>query len=374
MKQISVKELLNPLELFTPESPIAKVIGSLRDSGSNEAFAEESDRTAVVTLRDILNVKDITTTKVSKIMSYIHRLNSNNTVEDAASLMFEYRIRSLPVYENSKLLGQINAISILKRLMDSKQSGKVGSLMTPDPITVEKNDNAAKARNIMIRRKIDQVPILDGGKKLHGVVTSSEIVFNMVPQPDKEFEGYRFDVPVDDYSSEVTVSNEISDSLNDVFTNMAKNRSQYSILTNMDEIQGIITYRDFMRMLSHAPDDGSNSVPMYIIGLPEDPFEAEASREKFTRIVQLLRKSEPKLTEARAIIKSGEVKGARRQKYEVQIFVSTPYRHLNYKATGYELPEVFDEISRWSKRLVAKSDGDSRRRRVRARADPGEPE
>jgi hypothetical protein len=135
----------------------------------------------------------------------------------------------------------------------------------------------------------------------------------------------------------------------------------------MDEVQGIITYRDLMRLLvePRKPD----SIPMYIVGLPEDPFEAEATREKFTRVVKFLQKG-IQLTEARAVIKAKDKKLAR-TKYEVQIFISTVNEHFNYKGTGYELPEVFDGITNWSKRLVSR--GSENKGKRRTRSDSGAP-
>ena len=374
LKALSVAEFLNPVEVFDPDDSIAKVIGFMRSMNFYEVFVEENDKAALVTLRDILNVKDITTTKLSGVMNYIPKLNKNNTVEDAASLMFEYRIRSLPVYENSKVLGQINAISILKRLMDTKQNVRPGNIMTPNPTTVDPSDEVAKARNIMIRRRVDHIPIVKDSKLL-GIVTSSEIVFNMIPASDRaQYEGpprkSRFEGPVTDYTPEVTVSNDTGDSLNDVFDNMVKERSNYSVMTTFDEVQGIITTRDFMRMISHQKAD-QDSIPMYIVGLPEDPFEAEASREKFARIVSLLRRSNPQISEARAIIKSGLVKGATRRRFEVQIFILTPRDHYSYKAAAFDLPDAFDEIHGWSRKLVERFD--EPRKKPRVRADPGSP-
>ena len=61
--------------------------------------------------------------------------------------------------------------------------------MTPDPITADSSDTAAKARSVMMRRKIDQLPILEV-KKLVGVITSDAIVFSMLlPVVERENKG-----------------------------------------------------------------------------------------------------------------------------------------------------------------------------------------
>jgi CBS domain-containing protein len=366
LQVLPVIELSTSIETLNPELSIAKIIGFMRERKLSEAFLSENDRTAIVTLRDLLRVENITSTRVSTIMSYIPRLSPNNNVGDAATLMFEHRIRSLPIYNNGKPVGKIETSSIIEKVIDTQRSVRAYRLMTPDPITLEEQDEIGKARRIMIRRKIDQIPLTREGK-LSSVVSSDSIVYNILPTTDRDPKGDlrsgRFQATVGNFAYPDFVQNDVRDSLSEVFEEMKKARRTYSVITSFDEIQGIITHRDFMRILSQKPSDG---IPMYIIGLPEDPFEAEAAREKFSRIIKLVRKGYPDTMEARAIIKAGETKSARKR-YQVQVFIMSPRRRYNYTAFGFELPDVFDEIENWAKKLVARYD----KRERRTRADPG---
>ncbi|MHB8568386.1 MAG: CBS domain-containing protein [Nitrososphaerales archaeon] len=372
LKATNAEEFLLPARTINPSEPISKVIGRLKESNSYEAFIEENDRTAIITLRDILNVKSITTTKVSSIMHYLPRLTLSATVGEAARIMFEYRVRSVPIYNGSKLKGEISCKSIVDLLMETKNAEKVGLLMTSNPKCVSTMDDVAKARRIMLKEKVDQTPILKDNK-LAGAITSSSIVFNLIPTADRnvkgDWRGTRFDIPVLDFVGDDYTSNDVKDSLNDVSNNMKRNESNYSVITNYDEVQGIVTYRDFMKLIVEQKVT-VNNVPMYIVGLPDDPFEAQATTEKFTRVVSLLRKEYPDMEEARAVIKSGSTK-ASKSRYEVQIFVKTPRKQFSYEGAGYELPDVFDGISEWSKRKAARSEKNPRRR---TRADPGNSE
>jgi len=370
LKNLEVGELVKKYDMLSPSDPISRVIGRMRESVSLEAFVEDNDRTAIVTIRDLLNVKNITSTKLLNVMHFLPRMAPKSSVAEAAAFMYEHRIRSLPVYDDSDFKGVVTARVLVEQLLDNENSAKIGSIMTPGPICVSKGDEVSKARRLMIKRKIDQIPILDGSK-LDGVITSHSIVFNLTPSTDRLMKGVsitqRFDVPVEDYSSPDVTSNDIKDSLNRVFTNVLSSKSQYSVITNFDEVQGIVTYRDFMRLLMPSEGDGrKETVPMYIIGLPEDPLEAELAREKFTRVVNFLKRSHPDMTEARAIIKSGKTK-ASKPRYEVQILIRTAREQFNYSGVGFSLAEVFDNISAWAKRHVNKGDA----RKNRTRSDPG---
>ena len=370
LKNLEVGELASKTDLLSSSDPISRVIGKMRESPSLEAFVEDGDRTAIVTVRDVLNVKNITTTKLLNVMHFLPRLSPKSPVSEAASFMFENRIRSLPVYDGAEFVGIVTARGFVEQLMKDSVTAKINALMTPSPICVSKADEVSKARRLMLSRKIDQIPLLDE-TKLFGIITAHAIVFNMIPYNDKLTKGVsnpqRFDVPAEDYSEVEVVTNEIQDSLNKVFKNVTSNNSQYSVITNFDEVQGIVTYRDFMRLLMETGDGGKGSIPMYIIGLPEDPLEAELAREKFTKVVTFLKKSHPEMEEARAIIKSGKTK-ASKPRYEVQILIRTPKDQLNYSGVGFALADVFDSISAWAKRQVQK-DGS---RKKRSRADSGQ--
>ena len=367
VKDLSVIDLMEPVKPLNSTDTASRAIGEMLESKLYEVFIEEPEKTAMITIRDILNVRDITTTKLSLIMSFVPRLNQYNTVSDAATLMFEYRIRSLPIYEEGELKGQINSHSIVKKMLESESKFGATAIMTSNPICLNASDNVSKARQMMRRKKIDQIPILKDGK-LFGVITSDAIVSSTLPPVDQlrtqvDWRLGRLDVPVADLASGRVVANDAKDSLNAVFDNMNRASANYSVITNMDEVQGIITYRDFMKLL--LKPRAADEIPMYIIGLPEDPFEAEAAREKFQRVVQLLRRGLPEMTEARAIIKAGETKAARK-KYRVSIFIMSPYWRHSYSVFRYELPDAFDYIENWGKKLISKHQGIRRRERTDA--------
>jgi len=350
--RLAVSELTTEGALLSPSESASKVLGFLRTSGFREALIEEGERTAVVTIRDFLDAPNIATTPVSTLMHYVPRLSPNNTVSDAARLMHEYRIRSLPVYRGRRYVGQVTSQAILGKLLESEISAKISSIMTANPILIDTADKVSKAKAIMVRRRIDQIPVVKESK-LYGVVTSDQIAFNLIPRADRNVKGDwregRFDVPVGIYALRDVVTNESSDTLRNIFLTISNKGTNYSVIMSVGEVQGIVTYRDFMKTLIKR---ATEEVPMYIVGLPEDPFEAEMARTKFTTAIQHLRFGFPEITEARAIIKIGET-SAPRKKYEVRVLITSPYRRYNYRVFSYELADAFDYVDAWAKKLLS---------------------
>jgi len=353
--RMSVTELLTEAEIFQPGELVSRVIGYLRESKLMEAFADDGDATTcIVSMRDLLNVNNLNT-KLASIMHQVPRLGPNNTVSDAATLMQEFRTRSMPIYKERKLVGQITSPSIVAKLLESDTPGKISSIMTPSPICMDVSDSVSKARETMLKKRVDQLPVTKKGA-LNGIVTSDEMVFNLIPKVDRDEKGNwmtgRYEEALGIFAKKDALTNESTDPLRDVYQNMAKSGTNYSLIMGADEIQGIVTYRDFLTVLSKKA--AVSSIPMYIVGLPDDPFEAETARKKFLGAVELLRRSVPDISEARAVIKVGETKSPKK-KYEVKVFLVHPRDHYSYSVRSFELADAFDEVNNWVKELVQRS-------------------
>jgi hypothetical protein len=132
---------------------------------------------------------------------------------------------------------------------------------------------------------------------------------------------------------------------------MLNSGSSYSVVELMGEVQGIITYRDIVSLLGEKV--GEANIPAFIIGLPEDPFEAELAKSKFDNIVRLLRKTtSPEIEEARCHIKLRDIEGERKR-YEVDVNIITPYRRHTYTNMGWDLARMFDQMSDSLKKKIA---------------------
>jgi hypothetical protein len=115
-------------------------------------------------------------------------------------------------------------------------------------------------------------------------------------------------------------------------------------------------------------DTGSRDEPFYIVGLPEEPIEAEAAKSKFQRLTEEISRAFPFVEEVRAVVKSKEPKRGR-GRYEVSVEVYTPKQRYAFAEEGYDIAAVFDSMGPKMKRIlsskpsrVTKSHGESLRR------------
>lgn len=351
------------------DSNLAKVVGLLRERGVYEVFVPEGTRCGMVCARDVLKTTNIETTKPGAVMSYVPSLGRDALVSEAARLMADYRVRAVPISDGRKIVGQVNCASILLEL-----KGKIGgdlritSLATKNPITVDDTASVGKARQLMVRKRIDHLPVTTGGR-VAGIITSIAIVTSMVPlervgsKSMKPEARRNLEFLVGDAMERDPLTCSPETGAEQALDMMLKSERTCVLVTRWEELQGIATQRDFMALLAEAEPEPE--VPVFMVGLPEDPFEAEATKAKFKRTINQLHRGFPDILEARSVIKSKFTKpGKERGRYEVTVHIKTPRNAYSYSEGGWELPVIYDLLTDRLKRLLTQK---QERRRMRER-------
>ena len=343
--------------IVSSTSPISEVMGILKQSSAYEVFIQEGDKVSTITIREILKAADISM-KVSSLMFYVPKLSPDDTVEKAARLMNDYRLRALPIVnQEGTIEGAVTTKSLSQALLSVRvfRSVKIGKIMTRKPITIDKGESAAKARSIMLKNGIDHLPVLDSGM-LCGILLSNHIVLSMFPREGMERGAFvsapssHLDIKVSGLMDSNVLVCDPRERASAVLKRMIENEKTYYIVHHWREIQGIVTYRDFAVFLAEPE---KLDIPAYIVGLPDDPFEAQLARIKFMRNAKALRKSFPKIEEIRSTIRIRDISGGR-CRYEVNVLIRTAEERYIYSQDGWELPSIFDLITNKMMRLLTK--------------------
>jgi len=354
-------------------STLSKVMGLLTERGVYEVFLPEGFRCGIISARDVLRAGNFETAKAGAMMTYVPMLSKITTVGEAARIMADYRIRALPVSDGRVLVGQLNSVSLLTWLC-----GKIGgdlritSLATKSPITLDYTSPVAKARDIMIRKRIDHLPIIRD-QRVTGVVTSTDIISRIVrhqERPGNESmkpETLRsLGFPVGEIVDPAPLTCPPETPADHALDTMLKGGKSCVLVTRWDELQSIVTHRDFMKLLVEAEPEPE--IPIFMVGLPENQFEAEAASAKFKRAVTQLRLILPDMLEDRSIMKTKFTKpGRERGRYEVTVHIKTPQDTYTYTEGGWELPAVYDVLADRLKRLLSQKTGQRRKRETERR-------
>ncbi len=368
IRNIEVGRLQTPPIAIQPLEPVSKLLGIFRDLNIYEAFVESKDKIAMITVRDILNVANITSAKINSLMTFVPKLTQSSKVGEAANVMMQYRIRALPIVQNDKLIGAITAnsiISSIKENINDFKHVKAKDLMTTNPITIHRADLASKARRMMIRRRIDHLPVLFDSKKLAGMVTSTNLILSMLPSESARSgalgleRSRRFNFPVENLMDSHSAICDLDSNIQTVIDIILDRKLTYSVVMLWEEIQGILTIRDLVKLA--AEPERNDKIPIYMIGLPEDPFNAEIAKKKFIKTINLLSKSISSIQEARSVIKSStSVKGKERRRYEVDVSIKTPRKNFKFSEVGWDLPKIYDLIANRVKKILSRKTKKSR--------------
>ena len=196
--------------------------------------------------------------------------------------------------------------------------------------------------------------------------TSSHLVFNMFQATETlerstiiSEQQRKLAFPVKPIMDLHPVTCQPNDKISLVLDQMTRLGTTYSVVQLWEEVQGINTYRDYTKLLVEPFEQ--SSTPIYIVGLPDDPFDAEMAKSKFGKTVNFLKKSLPYIEEAKSTIRTFPGTGKSRRRYDVKVSIVTPKRVFTYSETGWELSTIYDAISDKLKNMLQK------RRRPRSR-------
>lgn len=359
VRNMPVEGLMEPSIIISKDEPLSKIISTLIETDSYDVFIELSGKVAALNIRDIIGAKDIKTTRPSLVGKIIPELNRKSVVGEAARIMSHYRMRTLPVVQNGQVEGQVSARRIVdlinKQLVGNKLKINASNIMTGDPLVIDSHKTVSAAMSIMKRRRIDHLPVVDNGL-LVGIITSSDIMKIMSPTEriGKKSIGInnaedRLSIEVSGLANDDVITASVDESLQGVCDRMISAGSSYCIIKVWDEIQGIITYRDIVALLGEKIEE---DIPMFIVGLPDEPLDAELAKSKFANITKFMRRIHPDIEQARCHIKLRRVLGSRKR-YEIDVHVRSTHGNISYTNVGWDLAKLFDEMNHALKKRVA---------------------
>ncbi|BFH73835.1 CBS domain-containing protein [Sulfurisphaera javensis] len=117
-------------------------------------------------------IDSIMTTKIETIPQ-------NASILDAAKLMTMKGVRRLPIVNEYRMIGIITAADIVKYLDKHKQIGNVLDAGTRNPWTVNRYMSIIDAAKMMKEKKIGTLPVVDDSK-LVGIVTERDLMYSLL--------------------------------------------------------------------------------------------------------------------------------------------------------------------------------------------------
>ncbi len=113
--------------------------------------------------------------QVKEIMNKVIAIEHDVSVREAAKIMSNRNIGSLVILRKNKIVGIMTERDILKNI--SFLGKKISSIMSKNVVTIDQGETIDNAALIMTEKKIKRLPVIDRGK-LVGIITGTDIVAN----------------------------------------------------------------------------------------------------------------------------------------------------------------------------------------------------
>jgi CBS domain-containing protein len=104
-------------------------------------------------------------------------IDGSASAAEAARLMRDQHLGSLPVTDGEQLVGMVTDRDIATRVVAAgvdPETTSVGDICSHDPITAEPDHDLDEALELMARHKIRRLPVVENGR-LVGIVSQADI-------------------------------------------------------------------------------------------------------------------------------------------------------------------------------------------------------
>ena len=358
VQSTKVKDLISKPTIIEPTETLSSVINKIARNQSYDVFCMQGKTTLSTNILSLLNAKNITSMKVESFLSPVPYISPNDSIQKASHIMTHYKTREVPVVSNKKIIGVVTAKQILKLLatQDNKWI-KANLIYTQNPIIISSEESLSNAKKIMTSKRIDHLPVMNQGK-IKQVITSAHILEYVLPQErqGKKSIGIRtlhkLESKIGNIGSTRIPQCSPNDDLNKILKSMLKTNTTCCLVNLWDNLQGIITFKDILGLLSTKLE---TQIPLFIIGLPEDQKNVNLISKKFGDTLKKVQKVYSEIHEARVSIKKQRTGGKKEGKYEVTIMITTSHHApLIFSSVGFDLSQVLDELGQKLLRSLSK--------------------
>ena len=113
--------------------------------------------------------------KIKEIMNKAIVIDHDVSAKAAAKIMSNRNIGSLIVLRKNKIAGILTERDIMKNI--SSLGKRITRIMSKGVITINQGDSVDNAALLMTEKKVKRLPVIDSGR-LVGIITATDIVAN----------------------------------------------------------------------------------------------------------------------------------------------------------------------------------------------------
>lgn len=126
--------------------------------------------------------------KIGEVMTgEVVTVAPQTSMAELREILREHRISGAPVLENGELVGIISIEDLIKALAEGEMGIPVSEKMIRDPVTLHADEPVVLAVNRFARYGFGRFPVVDGKRKLVGVLTRGDIIQGLLRKLEVEY-------------------------------------------------------------------------------------------------------------------------------------------------------------------------------------------
>lgn len=239
-----------------PSDLLSNVIDKISQNDSYDVFYFNGKSVLSTNTRLLLDAKNISKMDVESLLYPIPHVSPDDTLQNAAKIISDYRTRQVPVLENNKIVGVVTAKKILELLAKKGNKAiKAKMIYTKNPITISSEKPLSNAKKIMTSKRLDHLPVMNKGK-IKQVLTPAHIIEYLVPserQGNKSVgirTSHKLEFEIGNIGSTRIPQCSPDDDLEKILNSMLKTDTSCCLVNHGDILEGIITFRDILELIS----------------------------------------------------------------------------------------------------------------------------
>jgi CBS domain-containing protein/ribosome-associated translation inhibitor RaiA len=236
-----------------------------RENPKGFIVTEDGEYEGVINERQLVQSHVQDSAKVRGLVEPAPKVGREDDVREVARVLVEGGTRIVPVFENDELWGVVTANDILTAVLSNLDALDVSDIYTDRVVTVTEETNVGRAINLLREHGVSRLPVLDGGDRLVGMVTTHDIADFAVRDMERQQKGDRsgdrdrvLDIPVYDIMNSPVETTTLDASVETAVGRMLENDYAGLVVTSDEDdrtVAGIITKTDVLRALTYTEEE-----------------------------------------------------------------------------------------------------------------------
>jgi len=353
IKDIKVEDVMSEkLQHTTPDETVSDVIGLMRQHGLEEVPVIEDDKVVgFVSDNTFIDRRNLSfSTKIKHVMNPPPEVNKDDSLVKVCEMLLSSGYRGVPVTsESGDYEGFISRKDISRIIpsIDELKKTRVRDYMTPDPETIEAHGFIGKAKSMMERYDVRVLPVVDQHGSLTGMIGIQDILEKVTRPIGREEKGSlkgeinapQRDIEVRSVMSEPPIITSSNTRIYDAAEKMNEENISTLVVTDDDEIKGVLTQFDLIEMITSFRE--ADQVYVQISGLKGHPEIYDQMYEIIQRYLSKMNKVFNPLVLNIHVV-SHQEEGTQ-SKYSIRLRLSTEYGMYYAKEVNWNIMDGLDK-------------------------------